>query len=276
MEPRRPTVALTIAGSDSSGGAGVQADLKTFMAHGVWGVTVVAAVTAQSPAGIRGVAVLPGDSVRGQLDAVRAGPEVAATKTGMLATAEIVELVASNLREHLAGPLVVDPVVAASDGTALLGVGHGQGLEAALDTMRRELLPLATVVTPNLVEAAALTAAGPISDRAGMEEAARHILDMGVAAVLVKGGHLAEDKDGSADLFLDEQGMWWIEGPRVARVHTHGTGCVLSAAITARLARGESLRDAVGGAKRFVTAAIEGAVALGDGGAVDPGAPGNC
>ncbi len=276
MELRRPSVALTIAGSDSGGGAGIQADIKTFTAHAVWGTTVVVAVTAQGAAGIAGVSTLPGASVRAQLEAVRSGIPIAAAKTGMLGTAEIVELVASELQEHQAVPLVVDPVISASDGTALLGVGHGERLEAALESMRRELLPLATIVTPNLAEAAALTAARPIRDRLGMEEAAHRLRALGAKAALVKGGHLEEGKDESPDLFLDEQGAWWLEGPRIARVHTHGTGCVLSAAITARLARGEALRDAVAGAKRFVTGAIEGAVALGEGGAVDPGAPGSC
>lgn len=276
MERRRPVVALTIAGSDSGGGAGIQADIKTFMAHGVWGATVVVAVTAQSAAGIREVGVLPGALVRAQFEAVQCGTPIAAAKTGMLGTAEIVELVASSLREHPAGALVVDPVLAASDGTALLGVGQGERLEAALGTLRRELLPLATVITPNLAEAAALTGARPIRDRLGMEDAAQRLRALGGNAVLVKGGHLVDDKDESPDLLLDEEGAWWLEGPRIARVHTHGTGCVLSAAITARLARGECLRDAVAGAKRFVTGAIEGAVALGDGGAVDPAAPGSC
>lgn len=271
MKMRRPPVAMTIAGSDSSGGAGIQADLKTFMAHGVWGTTVVVAVTAQSSTGVRDVGVLPVSLVRAQLEALEADAPAGAVKTGMLGTVELLEVVVAYLREHLVAPLVVDPVLAASDGTPLLVAGRGEDLNAGIEAVRQKLLPLATLVTPNLNEAAALACVKPIRDRDGMEEAAQQLREMGANAVLVKGGHLVEDPDGSPDLFLDEQGTWWLEGPRIAKAHTHGTGCVLSAAITARLAKGEALREAVAGAKRFVTAAIDASVAFGDGSAADPG-----
>jgi hydroxymethylpyrimidine/phosphomethylpyrimidine kinase len=249
---RAPPAALTVAGSDSGGGAGVQADLRTFAAHGVWGLSAVTAVTAQNPRRVEAVEVLPPEIVRAQIMAVAAHFTVGALKTGMLGGPEVVEAVAKAVRDLHLHPLVVDPVAVATSGASLLGP---EGLEV----LRAELLPLADLVTPNLSEAAALAGtaagAGPITDRAGMEAAAEALLALGARAVLVTGGPLEEE--GAPDLLVtDEAGPVWLEGERLSGRTTHGTGCVLSAAITARLARGETREDAVRGAKTYLTRAI--------------------
>jgi hydroxymethylpyrimidine/phosphomethylpyrimidine kinase len=245
----RPPTALTVAGSDSGGGAGVQADLRTFAAHGVWGLSAVTAVTAQNTLRVEAVEVLPPQIVRAQMAAVASDFGVGAMKTGMLGGSEVVRAVAEAVRDLALRPLVVDPVAVASTGAALLGPG---GMEA----LRSELLPLADLVTPNLAEAAALAGtAEPVTDRAGMEQAAAALLALGAGAVLVTGGHL--DEPGSPDLLLAAGGPpVWLEGERLSGRNLHGTGCVLSAAITARLARGESLLDAVRGAKAYLARAI--------------------
>jgi hydroxymethylpyrimidine/phosphomethylpyrimidine kinase len=247
--PNRPPTALTVAGSDSGGGAGVQADLRTFAAHGVWGLSAVTAVTAQNTLGVEAVEVLSPEIVRAQMAAVATDLGVDATKTGMLGTADVVRAVAQGVRELSLHPLVVDPVTVSSTGATLLDPG-------GVDALRSELLPLADLVTPNLAEAAALTgAATPITDRAGMEKAATALLALGARAVLLTGGHLEEA--GSPDLLLDgDGGPVWLEGERLHGRNTHGTGCVLSAAVTARLARGETLEEAVKGAKAYLTRAI--------------------
>jgi hydroxymethylpyrimidine/phosphomethylpyrimidine kinase len=253
-----PPRALTIAGSDSGGGAGVQADLRTFAAHGVWGLSAVTAVTAQNTLGVQAVEILPPEIVRAQIDAVVGDIGAGAVKTGMLASAAVVGAVAEAVREHGLRPLVVDPVARSSSGTALLDTG-------GLDALRRELLPLAGLVTPNLAEAAALAGLpAPAADRAAMEAAAAAVLSLGPAAVLLTGGHLPGA--GSPDLLLVSGGEpMWLEGKRRDARHTHGSGCVLSAAVTARLARGEALVEAVVGAKAFVTRAIAGGLDLGGG-----------
>jgi hydroxymethylpyrimidine/phosphomethylpyrimidine kinase len=257
-------VALTIAGSDSSGGAGIEADLKTFEAHGVWGTAAITAVTAQNTLGVQAVEALTPEVVRAQIASVVSDLGVDAAKTGMLASADVVESVATTVAELGVRPLVVDPVMVASTGGRLLDPD-------AVEAVRALLLPRATIVTPNLAEAAVLTGF-EVADRAGMERAARAILDMGPGAVLVKGGHL--DGATSPDCLLvdGEEAAVWLEATRLAAHGAHGSGCVLSAAICAELARGMEPADACLAAKRFVEHAIEAGPVLGDGVVpVDPG-----
>lgn len=234
---RRP-VALTIAGSDSGGGAGIAADLKTFAACGVWGTVAVTAVTAQNTVGVQRIEPLPADIVRAQIESVVTDIGVDAAKTGMLATAEVVLAVATIVRERSITPLVVDPVLSSSQGAALLP-------RAALTVLGHELLPVATLVTPNLAEAAALAGLDPgeVADRRGVEEAGRRVLALGPGAVLVTGGHLGSSAQPQSPdcLLLPDAEPLWLEAERVATGDLHGTGCVLSAAITAELARGTAL-----------------------------------
>ena len=237
--------ALTIAGSDSGGGAGIQADLKTFSAFGVFGMSAITAVTAQNTVGVSGVLDLPPAFVASQIDAVLGDLGADAVKVGMLSTAGNVSAVASRLRAYGATPVVLDPVMVAKAGDALLK----PDAQAALV---REMLPLAFVVTPNLHEAAAL-AGIPVESEADMEDAARRIQALGPRHVLVKGGHL---KDAATDLLWDGQRFTRFPGERLDSANTHGTGCTLSAAIAAGLARGRDLAAAVGEAKAYVTAAI--------------------
>ena len=258
-------VALTIAGSDSGGGAGIAADLKTFAAHGVWGTCAITAVTAQNTVRVRAVRVLPPSAVAAQISAVAEDMRVAAVKVGMLGNRAVVEAVAAAVVEWDLHPLVIDPVAVASTGDQLL---TSDGVAAVRDL----LLPLADLVTPNLVEAAVLAGSTePPGDPDGVERLAAAVLALGPRAVLVTGGHL--EGPAAADFLLGSESneSRWFTGPRLDVAHTHGTGCVLSAAITARLARGEELFQAVEGAKAFVTAAIAAGVELGAGpGAVNP------
>ncbi|MDP1807041.1 MAG: bifunctional hydroxymethylpyrimidine kinase/phosphomethylpyrimidine kinase [Acidimicrobiales bacterium] len=252
---RSRPVALTIAGSDSSGGAGIVADLKTFEAHGVWGTVALTAVTAQNTLGVQAVETITPEMVRAQIASVVADLGVDAAKTGMLGSAEVVAEVARTVVELGVRPLVVDPVMVASTGGRLLAPD-------AVDAVIRHLLPRATVVTPNLAEAAALVGFD-VSDRATMERAARALGDMGPQVVLVKGGHLAGD--ASPDCMLVAGELVWLEGPRLPDGGAHGSGCVLAAAICAELARGMEPADACVAAKRFVARAIEAGAALGAG-----------
>jgi hydroxymethylpyrimidine kinase/phosphomethylpyrimidine kinase len=267
-------VALPIAGVDSGGGAGVTADLKTFEAHDLWGACAVTAVTAQNTLGVHAAEAVSPELVRVQIGAVASDLGVAAAKTGMLATAAVAEAVAGAVRDFGIAPLVVDPVLVASSGDRLLE-------EDGVEVLRDELLPFATVVTPNLAEAGALLGGGEVADRATMAEAATALADLGRSAasgprtptvVLVTGGHLP-DGDSSPDcLAVGGEEPVWLEGHRVASAHTHGGGCVLSAAVCAELARGMEPADACLAAKRFVERAIAAGVELGSGrGAVDPG-----
>lgn len=254
--------ALSIAGSDSGGGAGIQADLKTFSALGVYGMTAITAVTVQNTTGVSGYETLSPQTVADQIRAVVTDIGVDAAKTGMLASAEIVEAVASAVAETGVPNLVVDPVSVSKHGHALLA-------EDAVDALRERILPLATLVTPNLPEAASL-AGFAVDEPGAMEDAARTIRAMGPVAVLVKGGHLA-GTGRADDLFFDGGDLVWIEGERLDTPHTHGTGCVLSSAIAAHLAKGAPLLDAVRAGKAFVTEAIRHALAIGHGiGPVDP------
>jgi hydroxymethylpyrimidine/phosphomethylpyrimidine kinase len=255
-------VALTIAGSDSGGGAGIQADLKTFEAFGVWGTSALTGVTAQNTIGVHDALVLPPSLVRAQVDAVADDLGVDASKTGMLGSAQVIEAVAAAVRAHALSPLVVDPVLVTSHGELLLEPD-------ALGVLREILLPLAVLVTPNIPEAEALLA-HPIEGVGAMPEAAAELAEFGPRAVLLKGGHLGGDR--SPDLLWRDGGGDWLDGPRLPGRFTHGTGCTLSAAICALLASGYDLADACKQAKAFVAGAIASGVPVGRGvGPVDPG-----
>lgn len=263
-----PPRALTIAGSDSGGGAGIQADLKTFFALGCHGMSAVTALTAQNTVGVSGIHAVPPEFVTQQIDAVATDIGVDAAKTGMLASAAIIEAVADAVRANDIGNLVVDPVFVAKSRDRLLE-------EGAVGTLQKRLFPLATLVTPNLFEAAGLTGRAEASSPAEMREQARVMLDMGPRAVLVKGGHLPGDD--AVDLFYDGADFVDIVGPRFDTEDTHGTGCTLAAAIAASLAHGAPLVDAVVAGKEFVTGAIARGLRIGKGfGPVNPnwrGAP---
>jgi hydroxymethylpyrimidine/phosphomethylpyrimidine kinase len=248
--------ALTIAGSDSGGGAGIQADLKTFSALGVFGMTAVTAVTVQNTQGVSDVEELSPRIVGAQIRAVASDIGVDAAKTGMLASAGIVLAVADAVAEMRIPNLVVDPVFVTKHGQPLLA-------EDAIGVLRERILPLAAIVTPNLPEAGALCGMTVVS-RDDMRRAADAILALGPGAVLVKGGHL-EGAQTAADLFVSGYAEEWIEAERIDTPHTHGTGCTLSAAITAHLAQGRDLLVAVRAAKAFVTEAIRNALPLGEG-----------
>jgi hydroxymethylpyrimidine/phosphomethylpyrimidine kinase len=246
--------ALTIAGSDSGGGAGIQADLKTFSAFRVFGMSVLTAITAQNSVGVQGVHELPAAFVRSQLDSVLSDFGADAVKIGMLSSAAITGAVADGLAAHRHGPIVLDPVMIAKSGDALLRPDAKRALV-------ERALPLADVVTPNLPEAAAL-AGMAVDDEKAMEEAARRIKTLGARAVLVKGGHLA---DSANDILWDGTRMTRYEAARVGTASLHGTGCTLSSAIAAGLARGRALEDAIREAKAYVTAAIREGFAAGHG-----------
>jgi hydroxymethylpyrimidine/phosphomethylpyrimidine kinase len=256
------TVALTIAGSDSGGGAGIQADLKTFEAFGVWGTSALTGVTAQNTLGVHDALVLPPPLVRAQIDAVVGDLGVASAKTGMLGSAAVIEAVAAAVAEHRLAPLVVDPVLVTSHGELLLE-------RDAVGVLRDVLLPHATVVTPNLAEAEALVS-HPIRGVEAMADAVAELAALGPGAVLLKGGHLGGDR--SPDLLWYGGCTEWLDGPRLPGRHTHGTGCTLSAALCALLALGETLPGACRQAKEFVAGAIAGGPEVGHGvGPVDPG-----
>jgi hydroxymethylpyrimidine/phosphomethylpyrimidine kinase len=237
--------ALTIAGSDSGGGAGIQADLKTFTAFRVFGMSVITAVTAQNSVGVQGVENLPPAFVARQLQSVLSDFGADAAKCGMLSTAPIIEAVAVGLAEHPVPKLVVDPVMVAKSGDPLLQPDARRALI-------ERILPLALVVTPNLPEAEALAGLA-VASRADMEEAARRIGALGPRYVLVKGGHLKGD---ALDLLWNGRDFTAFSAPRVESANTHGTGCTFSAAIAAGLARGQALGDAIREAKAYVTRAI--------------------
>lgn len=264
MNQPRPPVALTVAGSDSGGGAGIVADLKTFEAHGVWGTTAIVAVTAQNTLGVQAFETLPAGLVREQVRSVATDIGVDAAKTGMLASAELVAAVAEALDEHGIGRLVVDPVFVSKHGDTLLA-------DDAVDALRTRLLPLATVVTPNIPEAERLVDGG-VASRDQMADAARRLVALGAAVAMVKGGHLDGEQSPDCVWSAGADEPVWLEGTRIGGRHTHGTGCVLSAAITAELAKGMEPADACVAGKRFVERAIAGGLELGAGvGPVNPG-----
>jgi hydroxymethylpyrimidine/phosphomethylpyrimidine kinase len=247
-------VALTIAGSDSGGGAGIQADLRTFAAHRLHGTSAITAVTAQNSVGVTDWLALPPRLVASQIEAVATDMPVAASKTGMLASAEIIGAVADAAARLRLGPLVVDPVMVAKSGDRLLDA-------AAERAYVERLFPRAALVTPNLFEAEALLGR-PVRDLAAMRDAARALAALGARAVLVKGGALAGE---AVDVFFDGERLVEIPGPRVDTRNVHGTGCTLSAAICARLAQGEPLLDAVRGAKAYLVEALRRSYTVGHG-----------
>lgn len=251
----RPPIVLTIAGSDSGGGAGIQADLKTFHAFGCYGASAITAVTVQNTLGVTGVHAIPVDTVRAQIAAVAGDLPPAACKTGMLATAELVRAVAASIREHALPHFVLDPVMVATSGDRLLD-------RDAERTIVDELLPLAACVTPNLDEAAIL-AGHPVDDEDGMRRAARMLVERGARAALLKGGHLRGGE--LVDLLWDGRSWHEWRRPRLDTTSTHGTGCTLSAAIAAGLAHGRSLRDSVDDALGYVQRAMVSAPGYGAG-----------
>jgi len=248
--------ALTIAGSDSGGGAGIQADLKTFAALGVYGASAITAVTAQNTLGVSDWLAMPPQLVAQQVDAVMSDIGAGAVKTGMLANAAIIETVAAKVREHAIDLLVVDPVMVAKGGHALLE-------DSAVAAMKALLVPLAAVVTPNLPEAEVLTGT-TIASWADARDAAERIVAMGARAVVVKGGHF-EKEDTSTDLYFDGRAFREYNAIRVRSKNTHGTGCTFAAGIAAALARGSTMTEAIATAKSYVTLAIQHAFPVGQG-----------
>lgn len=248
--------ALTIAGSDSGGGAGIQADLKTFAARGVFGMSVITALTAQNTLGVQGVLEIPPAFVAMQIDSVVRDIGVDVVKTGMIANIGIIEAVAAKIREYRLAPLVVDPVMMAKGGDPLL---H----EDARATLVRLLLPLATVVTPNLPEAQVL-AGFQIANLDDMRRAAKAIRALGPKSIVVKGGHLL-DPGASTDILFDGERFEELSAPRIDTKNTHGTGCTFASAIAAELAKGADIREAVRTAKTYVTEVIRASADLGIG-----------
>ena len=244
--------ALTIAGSDSSGGAGIQADLKTFAALGVYGASVITALTAQNTKRVTGIHLVPPEFVRAQIDAVFGDLAVGAVKIGMVAQLGAIEVIAEALQRWSPRHVVLDPVMVATSGDRLLA-------PEAIDALRRKLVPLASVLTPNLPEAAALldepvTSNEMASDEAAIERQGERLLAMGCRAVLIKGGH-GQGRE-SVDYLIQPSGILALPAPRIATGNTHGTGCSLSSAIAAELAKGAPLESAVRNAKTFISAAI--------------------
>lgn len=254
--------ALTIAGSDSGGGAGIQADLKVFFALGCHGLSAQTALTAQNTLSVTGVFEVPAEFVIAQIDAIASDIGIDAAKTGMLASSGIVEAVAKAVEAHDIRRLVVDPVSVSKHGDQLLA-------DDAVAALKGRLFPVATLITPNLYEAGLLLGR-EVSHLDHMRQAARELKDLGPDAVLVKGGHL--DQAEAVDVYFDGGEVIELSGPRYETKHTHGTGCALSAAITARLAHGDELIDAVRFAKDFISGAIRHGIELGGGfGPVNPG-----
>jgi hydroxymethylpyrimidine/phosphomethylpyrimidine kinase len=247
---------LSIAGSDPSGGAGIQADLKTFSALGCYGMAAITALTAQNTRGVTGVHTPPAAFVAAQIEAVFADITVAAVKIGMLGDAEIVMAVAECLARHNPPAIVLDPVLVATSGDAL-------GAPGVVEAMRTHLFPLATLITPNVPEAARLADMAEAQDVTGLEGLAARLHEMGARAVLVKGGHLQGET--AEDVLFDGQALVHFSAPRIATRSTHGTGCTLSSAIAAHLARGMSLSEAIRASKAYLGGALEAADMLGVG-----------
>ncbi len=240
-------IALTIAGSDSSGGAGIQADLKTFAALGVYGASVITALTAQNTRGVSGIHPVPAAFVTAQMDAVFGDLDVKAVKIGMVAQLAIIEAIAAALTRWKPSPVVLDPVMVATSGDPLLSVDAVAGL-------RTKLIPLAALITPNLPEAAALLGEPVASTEAAIADQGKRLLALGCPAVLIKGGHGQGAE--SIDYLFSAGGVIALPAPRIATRNTHGTGCSMSSAIAALLAKGEALETAIRNAKAWITAAI--------------------
>jgi hydroxymethylpyrimidine/phosphomethylpyrimidine kinase len=240
-------IALTIAGSDSSGGAGIQADLKTFAACGVYGASVIAALTAQNTQGVTAIHQVPPEFITAQIDAVFSDLDVRAVKIGMVSQRAAIEAIAAGLERWSGGQVVVDPVMVATSGDRLLAAD-------AIDALRKLLIPRAALITPNLPEAAALLDAPVAQLERDIVDQGERLLALGCAAVLIKGGH-GEGAE-STDYLIGTGGVITLAAPRIATRNTHGTGCTLSSAIAAGLAKGESLETSVRQAKVYITAAI--------------------
>ncbi len=251
---------LSIAGSDPSGGAGIQADLKTFSALGTYGMAVISGLTAQNTQGVHAIEMPSTNFIDKQLDAILSDVRVDAVKIGMLGAADVVETVAKRLHDNYSGPVVVDPVMVAKSGDALLQ-------EDAVEALRERLLPLATIITPNLPEATALTGT-PIHGADDMPRAAKELMKLGCEAVLLKGGHLKGDQ--SPDFLLTSTAEKWLHSQRFTTRHTHGTGCTLSSAIAAHLGQGLSIIDAVTASKKYIARAIQYAEQLSVGNGIGP------
>jgi hydroxymethylpyrimidine/phosphomethylpyrimidine kinase len=240
-------VALTIAGSDSSGGAGIQADLKTFAALGVYGASVITALTAQNTRGVSGIHLVPSEFVTAQIDAVFGDLDVKAVKIGMVAQLATIDAIAAGLEKWSPKHVVLDPVMVATSGDRLLAAD-------AVEALRSKLIPHASIITPNLPEAAALLDEPVAASEAAIETQGRRLLAMGCSAVLIKGGHGQGPE--SVDYLVNGNGMMALAAPRIATKNTHGTGCSLSSAIAAGLAKGDELQTAVVNAKTWISAAI--------------------
>jgi len=240
-------IALTIAGSDSSGGAGIQADLKTFAALGVYGASAITALTAQNTRGVSAIHPVPAQFVTAQIDAVFGDLDVKAVKIGMVAQLQTIDAIAAALARWKPAPVVLDPVMVATSGDRLLSAD-------AIEGLRTKLIPRAALITPNLPEAAALLGEGVASNEAAIEGQGKRLLAMGAAAVLIKGGHGQGSE--SIDYLVTANGTVALPAPRIPTDNTHGTGCSLSSAIAAHLAKGETLENAVRNAKTWISAAI--------------------
>ncbi|TDI74540.1 MAG: bifunctional hydroxymethylpyrimidine kinase/phosphomethylpyrimidine kinase [Bacteroidetes bacterium] len=249
-------VCLTIAGSDSGGGAGIQADIKAMQANGVFAASVITAITAQNTVAVTDALDLPVSIIEAQFDAVTSDMDVAATKTGMLSSIKIIEAVASRLAATDVGPVVVDPVMISKSGFKLLK-------DDAIDVLKSLMLPLAAVVTPNAHEAALLVGR-PVRDVKQARDAAQRIYDMGPKAVLVKGGHL-DDEEDAIDVLYDGSEFLILRTPRLDTKHTHGTGCTYAASLAANLAKGYNLHESAKRSKRYVMEAIRGGFQIGNG-----------
>lgn len=247
--------ALTIAGSDSGGGAGIQADLKTFQELGVFGMTAITAITAQNTLGVQGVYPVPIEGISEQIDSIGADLTPDAVKTGMLFNSEIIKVVSEKIKQYSWTNLVVDPVMIAKGGAPLLQ-------EEAIDALKHFLLPIATVITPNIPEAEVLSGQKiqSINDR---KKAAEIIFNLGAKNVMIKGGH--SEGEAMIDLLFDGNEFFQFESKRIVTKNTHGTGCTFSAAITAELAKGKNIREAIAIAKDFIQAAIEDDLMIGSG-----------
>ncbi|MGH6708644.1 MAG: bifunctional hydroxymethylpyrimidine kinase/phosphomethylpyrimidine kinase [Bradyrhizobium sp.] len=240
-------IALTIAGSDSSGGAGIQADLKTFAALGVYGASAITALTAQNTTGVSGIHQVPAEFVTAQIDAVFSDLAVGAVKIGMVAQPASIDAIVAGLTRWSPQHVVLDPVMVATSGDRLLAA-------EAVDALRKKLIPLASVITPNLPEAAALLDEAEAASEAAVEDQGKRLLAMGCRAVLIKGGHGQGAE--STDYLIDANGTIALAAPRIATKNTHGTGCSLSSAIAAGLAKGEGMESAIRNAKAWISAAI--------------------
>jgi hydroxymethylpyrimidine/phosphomethylpyrimidine kinase len=249
-------IALTIAGSDSSGGAGIQADLKTFAAFGVYGASVITALTAQNTQGVTGIHQVPADFVTAQIDAVFGDLDVKAAKIGMVAERSVIDAIAAGLARWSPRHVVLDPVMVATSGDRLLAPD-------AIEALRSKLIPRAVLITPNLPEAAALLDEPVALSEAAIQGQGKRLLAMGCGAVLIKGGHGQGAE--SIDYFITHDGVIALAAPRIATKNTHGTGCSLSSAIAAGLAKGDALETAVRSAKIWISAAISAADRLGVG-----------